>query len=142
VVAACDMASRALDSTRQYSISTLGIVRDGVAVHCHVFESEIMYNTYTMDTQKYIFDMPQKTVLTVVAIVVCIGGYVAWKNWGSGSAQTSVPYSDTTTAGTADARFAGTLPSIQTNPLEDRPNINPADAANPIKNIKTNPFAQ
>lgn len=34
----------------------------------------------------------------------------------------------------------GALPSINTNPLENKPDINPASAANPIKNIKTNPF--
>ncbi len=34
----------------------------------------------------------------------------------------------------------GVLPSVQINPLEDKPDINPADKANPFKNIKTNPF--
>jgi len=33
----------------------------------------------------------------------------------------------------------GVLPSIQTNPLEDKPDVNPANT-NPIKDIKTNPF--
>jgi uncharacterized protein YneF (UPF0154 family) len=32
------------------------------------------------------------------------------------------------------------LPSITTNPLENKPDVNPASKANPIKNIKTNPF--
>lgn len=34
----------------------------------------------------------------------------------------------------------GVLPSIGTNPLENKPDVNPADKANPFKNIKTNPF--
>lgn len=34
----------------------------------------------------------------------------------------------------------GVLPSINTNPLENKPDINPADKANPFKNIETNPF--
>lgn len=34
----------------------------------------------------------------------------------------------------------GALPSIETNPLENKPDINPADKANPYKDIKTNPF--
>ena len=34
----------------------------------------------------------------------------------------------------------GVLPSIQTNLFENKPDINPADKANPFKNIKTNPF--
>lgn len=32
------------------------------------------------------------------------------------------------------------LPSVSTNPLENKPNINPVDQTNPFKNIKTNPF--
>lgn len=39
-----------------------------------------------------------------------------------------------------DNATKGTLPSINTNPLENKPDVNPASAANPIKNIKTNPF--
>lgn len=34
----------------------------------------------------------------------------------------------------------GTLPSLQTNPLEAKPDLNPVDQANPMKDIKTNPF--
>lgn len=34
----------------------------------------------------------------------------------------------------------GTLPSLETNPLESKPDLNPADKANPFKDIKTNPF--
>ena len=32
------------------------------------------------------------------------------------------------------------LPSINNNPLENKPDLNPASKANPIKDIKTNPF--
>lgn len=39
-----------------------------------------------------------------------------------------------------DDATRGTLPSLSTNPLENKPDINPADAGNPIKDIKTNPF--
>ena len=31
-------------------------------------------------------------------------------------------------------------PSVSTNPLDNKPNINPVDQTNPFKNIKTNPF--
>lgn len=34
----------------------------------------------------------------------------------------------------------GVLPSVSTNPLDSKPNINPIDQTNPFKNIKTNPF--
>ncbi len=32
------------------------------------------------------------------------------------------------------------VPSVSTNPLDNKPNINPVDQTNPFKNIKTNPF--
>lgn len=34
----------------------------------------------------------------------------------------------------------GVIPSINTNPLENKPDINPADKTNPFKNVETNPF--
>ncbi len=34
----------------------------------------------------------------------------------------------------------GVLPSIQTNALEKKPDLNPVDKTNPYQNIKTNPF--
>ena len=33
-----------------------------------------------------------------------------------------------------------TTPSVSTNPLDNKPDINPIDQTNPFKNIKTNPF--
>jgi flagellar basal body-associated protein FliL len=33
-----------------------------------------------------------------------------------------------------------TVPSVSTNPLDNKPDINPVDQTNPFKNIKTNPF--
>lgn len=32
------------------------------------------------------------------------------------------------------------LPLVSTNPLDNKPNINPIDQTNPFKDIKTNPF--
>jgi hypothetical protein len=32
------------------------------------------------------------------------------------------------------------VPLVSTNPLDNKPNINPIDQTNPYKNIKTNPF--
>lgn len=34
----------------------------------------------------------------------------------------------------------GVLPDLQTNPLENKPDINPVSKTNPYKNIKINPF--
>ena len=32
------------------------------------------------------------------------------------------------------------VPSVSTNPLDNKPNINPVDQTNPFANIKINPF--
>ena len=32
------------------------------------------------------------------------------------------------------------IPLVSTNPLDNKPNINPVDQANPFANIKINPF--
>lgn len=32
------------------------------------------------------------------------------------------------------------VPSVSTNPLENKSDINPIDQTNPFKNVKTNPF--
>lgn len=34
----------------------------------------------------------------------------------------------------------GTLPSLSANPMENKPDLNPVDKVNPIKDIKINPF--
>lgn len=34
----------------------------------------------------------------------------------------------------------GVLPDIRINAMEEKPNVNPAQAGNPMENIKTNPF--
>ena len=36
----------------------------------------------------------------------------------------------------------GVLPSLgdSTNPMENKPNLNPVDTSNPFRDIKTNPF--
>ncbi len=39
-----------------------------------------------------------------------------------------------------DIVIEGVLPEIQPNALENKPDINPMNAVNPIQDIKTNPF--
>jgi hypothetical protein len=34
----------------------------------------------------------------------------------------------------------GALPSVSNNPFDGKPNLNPAEQSNPIKEVKTNPF--
>ena len=64
-------------------------------------------------------------VLVVVALGVVLGYYYYSKN-----KNTSV----------LDAATQGVLPSIGTNPLTNKPDINPTSRTNPFDSVKTNPF--
>ena len=81
----------------------------------------------------------KKNLLIAVAIIILLvvlvtAGYFYW-NWSTGT-KTAVPTAEDIT----DSATQGVLPSIQTNALENKPNVNPVDVANPYKDIKTNPF--
>ena len=82
---------------------------------------------------------PKKEILMIVAVVLLIalviGGYFLrnyWKNSANNASETADKITESATK--------GVLPSIGTNPLENKPDVNPADKANPFKNIITNPF--
>jgi len=93
--------------------------------------------------------MNKKTLLLIIAVVLLIGlgagGYVCWSNWKKSKAGTNAEEKALQEAGEAAQKITesasqGVLPSIGTNPLESKPDVNPADKANPFKDIKTNPF--
>lgn len=75
-------------------------------------------------------------VISAVLIVAVAAGYFYFKSKNSNVFERA---SDAAEKITEDAT-RGVLPSLETNPLSDKPDTNPAAAANPIKNIKTNPF--
>ncbi len=74
-------------------------------------------------------------ISTVVLLIVLAGGYFYWINLKKSKINNLNTAEDITNSATK-----GVLPSLQTNPLEEKPNVNPVDRANPIKNVKTNPF--
>ena len=86
--------------------------------------------------------MGKKTIIIIIAVSfliigLAIGGYFYWMQ------KSKIKFLEE--AGDAaqnitDSATKGLLPSLGTNPLENKPDINPADRANPIKDIKTNPF--
>jgi flagellar basal body-associated protein FliL len=51
--------------------------------------------------------------------------------------QITIPETETDISETATQ---GVLPEINTNPLEEKPDLNPADKTNPFKEVTTNPF--
>lgn len=85
--------------------------------------------------------MNKKTLTIVVAVIVVLllvglGVYLN-KSKPSGNQ----PAKESTPAETLiENATKGTLPSLETNPLENKPDLNPADKANPFTDIKTNPF--
>lgn len=87
--------------------------------------------------------MSKKTIIIIVAGVLIIGlaiaGYFYW-NWLTGSKAKFLENIGDAASKITDSATKGLLPSLGANPLENKPDINPAEASNPIKNIKTNPF--
>ncbi len=88
-------------------------------------------------------ETPKKEILMIVAVVLiiglAIGGYFLWKNSTSSENNALENVGDAADKITESAT-KGVLPSIVANPLESKPDVNPADKANPFKNIITNPF--
>ncbi len=82
--------------------------------------------------------------VVLLLIILSIGGYLYWNN-SKKSKKVEAGYKALEKAESGAEKITesatkGTLPSVGTNPLENKPDINPADKANPYKNIKTNPF--
>lgn len=84
-------------------------------------------------------EAPKKEILMIAAVILLIGlavgGYFL-KNYWKKSADNAGETADQIT----ESATQGALPSIGSNPLESKPDVNPADKANPFKNIITNPF--
>mgnify|MGYP007082065169 CR=1 FL=1 len=66
-------------------------------------------------------------ISTLVILGLAVGGY-CWYWQSKKAGQPSESSSEVIT------------PSVSTNPLENKPNVNPIDQTNPFKNVKTNPF--
>lgn len=74
----------------------------------------------------------KNTILATIGallIIIGISGYFVWMN-----------FQKRAVADTAKEATNGVLPSLNTNPLENKPDLNPANKANPFKNVETNPF--
>lgn len=82
--------------------------------------------------------------IAAVVVVLAIGGYRYWKN--GQLVQQPAATSTVATAATAEAitqsATQGTVPSIGSaiNPLDSKPDLNPADKTNPFNSVKINPF--
>lgn len=81
-------------------------------------------------------------IIAVAVVGLAVGGYFFWNNWkkSASSENKAIENAGDIAEKIVGDATKGTLPSIGTNPLESKPNVNPVDKANAFKNIKTNPF--
>ncbi|MDE1970267.1 MAG: hypothetical protein KGI50_01690 [Patescibacteria group bacterium] len=80
--------------------------------------------------------------LVFIAIIVFIvGGFIFWK-YKSNKKLTPPPASSGLEQTVASSVTQGVLPSLNNSltPLQNQPNLNPIQTANPFTTIKTNPF--
>ncbi len=89
-------------------------------------------------------EAPKKEILMIAAVILIIGlavgGYFLWINWKNSSDNKALDNAGNAADKITESATKGVLPSIGINPLESKPDVNPADKANPFKNIITNPF--
>ncbi|MBU2539784.1 hypothetical protein KJ786_01320 [Patescibacteria group bacterium] len=92
--------------------------------------------------------MNKKTLIILIVLIAAIllialgvGGYIYWNKWKKLEAgKNALEKAGSAVEKIIEGASKGVLPSLGVDPLEDKPDINPADKANPFKNIKTNPF--
>ncbi len=89
--------------------------------------------------------MNKKTLIIIIVVILImalgVGVYVWWvKRTETNKEKSTLEQVGEAAQKVTESATKGVLPSIETNPLENKPDINPADKANPFKNIKTNPF--
>lgn len=73
-------------------------------------------------------------VSVVAALALFLAGYIFYRSVKNGQSPAEKNQE------VANEATKGVLPSLSNNPLENKPNLNPVDNTNPIKEIKTNPF--
>jgi hypothetical protein len=88
--------------------------------------------------------MGNKTLFIIIGAVIIIAaaGYLYWSGSFGGSDEGSLDDAGDAANAITEGATQGVLPSLSPaeNPLQDVPNVNPVDASNPFKDIKTNPF--
>ena len=89
--------------------------------------------------------MSKKILIIIIAaaliIAVSVGGYFFWNRKSKEDAGIKILETVGKAAESITENAAkGVLPSMQVDPLGNKPDINPIDKTNPYKNIKINPF--
>lgn len=87
--------------------------------------------------------MEKKIILIIVGVLIILGlagGSYLYLKSKEKPGDKILKNAEETADKIIESATKGALPSIQTNVLESKPDINPVDKANPYTNIKTNPF--
>lgn len=86
----------------------------------------------------------QKIIIISVAVLLVgliVAGYFYWSDTKTHRETTDTLQEASNAVEQAiEKATQGALPSLTANPMENKPNLNPVDKANPIKDIKINPF--
>lgn len=93
-----------------------------------------------INADKKVLVISVAAVIVIVLIALSLAGYFYWKKIKSQYGADVLNEAGDTAGKITDSATQGVLPSINTNVLENKPDTNPAAAANPIKNVKINPF--
>ncbi|MDO8524532.1 MAG: hypothetical protein Q7R99_02800 [bacterium] len=89
--------------------------------------------------------MDKKIIIISVAVLLVgliVAGYFYWSAVKKPQEETANLLQElaSTTQQAVQKATQGALPSLGANPMENKPDLNPVDKANPIKDIKINPF--
>ncbi|MEK7104386.1 MAG: hypothetical protein AAB842_03240 [Patescibacteria group bacterium] len=86
----------------------------------------------------------QKIIITsaaVLLVIIIVAGYFYWSAAKkSQEAANALQGASNAVEQVVEKATQGALPSLSANPMENKPDLNPVDKANPIKDIKINPF--
>lgn len=88
--------------------------------------------------------MSKKITFIIIAVILLValsaGSYFYWIKYRQSKVVNPLDDANNSAEDITNNATKGVIPEIQTNPLEDKPDVNPADKANPFRDIKTNPF--
>lgn len=92
-----------------------------------------------MDKKKFIIVLT--TILAIISLIALISGFLFWLQWNKSNKPLNESQKNTENSNNLqESASKNVVPAFQTNPLENKPDVNPANKANPFIKIKTNPF--
>ncbi len=86
-----------------------------------------------------------KKALISAGVTIVVAALIAWyfaTKTGTGEKPASSPPATSSESAAVQRAAQAAVPSFGdvTSPLQNQPNVNPAENANPLQSVKTNPF--